>query len=118
MVCVSSVNDKVVFEVLGLHKVWALKSRLEIPRAHIRNVYIDPFVARGRWRGLRMPGTHIKGLITAGTFYKSRQKVFWDVSDTSNAIVVELQEESYDKLIIEVSNPARVIHELTGKPAA
>ena len=38
-----------------------------IPLAHIREVRIDPEPARGWWHGLRMPGTQIPGLLTAGT---------------------------------------------------
>ncbi len=60
-----------MFEVRGLHKVWALKSRLRIPLAHIRAVHADPTTARRLPVGLRLPGTHAPGLITAGSYRES-----------------------------------------------
>jgi hypothetical protein len=61
MVRVSIEADRVRFEVEGWDKLWALKSSLEIPLAHIRSVGIDPEPARGWWHGLRLPGTEIPG---------------------------------------------------------
>jgi hypothetical protein len=116
MVIVNANPETIVFEIQGWHKLWALKSRLKIPRAHIQKAHADPAALKGWWHGWRCPGTQIPGLITAGTFIKKGRRVFWDVSNPSNAIIVELQDEAYDKLIIEVGNPARVIHDIMGVP--
>lgn len=45
------------------------------------------------------------GLITAGIFYQSGKKVFWDVVNKDNAIIIDLEDENYKKLIIQVENP-------------
>ena len=101
-----SVHDGIVtFEVEGADKLWALRSRLEIPLAHIRGVRVDPEVARGWWHGFRMPGTQLPGVITAGTFYQHGKRVFWDVHHPERTIVVELADERYDELIVEVVDP-------------
>ena len=72
---------------VGLHKIWALKSRLEIPADHISAVLR---AADERVRGIRLPGTQIPGLITAGTYYEADGKrVFWDVCDKEKAIAVD-----------------------------
>src|SRR5262249_36633165 len=71
MVTVTVEDDRVRFEVEGWDKLWAFKSQLEIPIAHIESVRLDPEAARGWWHGLRLPGTQIPGLITAGTFFQS-----------------------------------------------
>jgi hypothetical protein len=70
MVRISIQGDAAVFDVQGLHKLWAFKSRLKVPRAHITNVRADPDVATALWKGFRMPGTHLPGILTAGTFSK------------------------------------------------
>ena len=44
MVSVSVQGDRVAFEVEGWDRLWALKSRLEIPLAHIRAVRADRLV--------------------------------------------------------------------------
>ena len=60
----------IVFNVKGMHQGWALKSRLEIPAAHIRGARRDPSVVKG-WKGWRAPGTSIPGILTAGTFIQN-----------------------------------------------
>ncbi len=118
MVEIKREGDKLVFEVQGLDKLWALKSRLEIPCSNLREVRADPTVARGWWKGIRAPGTHIPGVIIAGTFYHDGKRNFWDVKDPEKTIVIELADERYNELIIEVQNPAaevRKIHEAIAK---
>jgi len=48
-------------------------------------------------------------VITAGTYYHRGQKNFWDVVKKRNAIVVELKDEKYKNLIIEVANPKEAL---------
>ena len=102
-------GDRVRFEVEGWDQLWALKSQLEIPLAHIRGVRADPEPARGWWHGLRLPGTQIPGLLTAGSFYQSGGFVFYDVHDPERTVVIELDHEHYQRLVIEVANPADVV---------
>lgn len=105
MVDISIHDGLATFAVEGADKLWALRSRLEIPIAHVRGVRADPEVARGWWHGLRMPGTQLPGVITAGTFYQHGKRVFWDVHHPENTIIVELADERYDELIVEVADP-------------
>jgi len=112
MVSVVIQGDRVRFEVEGWDKLWALKSQLEIPVAHIRAVRADPEPARGWWHGLRLPGTQIPGLLTAGSFYQSDGFVFYDVHDPERTVVIELDHEHYQRLVIEVEDPAGVVETL------
>jgi hypothetical protein len=105
MVEISINRDRVRFEVEGWDKLWAFKSRLEIPLAHIRSVRIDPEPARGWWHGLKLAGTGIPGVFTAGTFIQSDGAVFFDVHDPERTIVLELDHEHYKRLVLEVSSP-------------
>lgn len=92
-------------QVLGVDRLWALKSSLEIPLHHIEGIRADPEVARGWWHGIHMPGTDIPGVLTAGTFYQHGKRVFWDVHNLENTVVIELRDERYDELIVEVADP-------------
>ncbi|HEY5086501.1 MAG TPA: hypothetical protein VII66_03995 [Gemmatimonadaceae bacterium] len=105
MVEISIIDGNAVFDVQGLDKVWSLKSQIQVPLSHITSAVIDQEAARGWWHGLRMPGTQIPGVITAGTFYQHGRRVFYDVHDTDNTIVIGLNHESYDHLVVEVMNP-------------
>ncbi|HEY7894585.1 MAG TPA: hypothetical protein VIC24_06770 [Gemmatimonadaceae bacterium] len=109
MVEISVEGDRVRFDVDGWDKMWALKSRLEIPLAHITSVRIDSEPARGWWHGFRMPGTQIPGVLTAGTFYQHDGAVFYDVHDPDHTIVIELDHEHYHRLVVEVADPPAAV---------
>ncbi len=114
MVTIEKQHGNFIFEINGLHKLWALKSRLTIPADNILKAYPNK-ENLNFMLGLRMPGTHIPGLITAGTYIVKDGVIFCDVMDHSKSIVVELQDENYKQLIIEVENPEEAIALLTAK---
>jgi hypothetical protein len=109
MVDVSISGGGLVLHVRGADQLWALKSSLEIPLAHIAEIRADPTIAHGWWHGLRMPGTNIPGVLTAGTFYHDGKRVFWDVHNPENTVVIELKDERYNELIVEVADPNAVV---------
>ena len=114
MVQIAVSGGVATFEIQGLDKLWSLKSRLEIPLAHIRGVRADPEAARGWWHGIKAPGTSVPGVLTAGTFYQHGKRVFWDVHNPERTVVIELVDERYDELIIEVADPASAVSLLQG----
>jgi hypothetical protein len=113
MVEISVHGDRARFEVEGWDKLWALRSRLEIPLAHIRSVRVDPEPARGFWHGLKLAGSGIPGVLTAGTFYQDDGCVFYDVHDPERTIVLELDHEFYKRLVLEVASPEAAVALLT-----
>ena len=113
MITIEKQGGTFIFNVNGMHKLWAFKSQLTIPIDNIENAHRDLDSIRG-WKGWRIPGTHVPSIITAGTFYKSGNKIFWDVVDIDNCIIVDLKDEEYKQLIIEVENPAEAIRLLLG----
>lgn len=109
MVHLSIKGDKLRLQVKGLDRLWAMRSRLDIPLASVRGVRADPRVARGLWKGVSAPGTHIPGLIIAGTFYQDDKRIFWDVHDAERTVVIDLVGQRYDQLIVEVRDPESVV---------
>ncbi len=105
MVNVTVQGDCAVFEVKGLDRLWAFRSRLEIPLAHITSVAVDPSQVGRWWHGVRLMGTDFPGVMAAGAFFYHRQMVFWDVHDTEKTVIVSLDHEFYRKLILEVADP-------------
>ncbi len=107
MVGITIEGGRVVFEIEGWDKLWALKSRLEIPLDHIKSVSVDDDAAKGWWHGLKLGGSDLPGVITAGTFYTNGRLVFFDTHAPDHTIVVELDDhEKYDRLILQVRDPA------------
>ena len=112
MITITKKEENFIFEVKGMHKLWSFKSQLIIPIIHIINAHQDFDSVKSWWKGWRAPGTHVPFVITAGTFYKDNDKNFWDVSDSKKTIIIELKDEEYQHLIIEVENPAEAIEML------
>ena len=113
MVEISIENGQAVFEVQGWSRLWALRRRIVVPLPSIRSVRrADPAVVRGWWKGLRMPGTHVPGLIVAGTFYEASARVFWDVRRPARAIEVELAGTGYDRLVVDVADPDSAVERI------
>lgn len=107
MVTISIKGDRIHFDVEGIDQLWALRSQLEFPLSHIRSVRVDPEAAAGWWHGLKLWGSNIPGILTAGTFYQEGGIVFYDVHDPDRTIVIELDHERYDRLIVEVEDPQK-----------
>ncbi|HEX8899118.1 MAG TPA: hypothetical protein VF751_10500 [Chthoniobacterales bacterium] len=105
MTTVVVIDNKLAIQVQGWDKLWSLTSRLEIPLEHV----IDVRPADDQVEGIRAPGTYIPGVITAGTFLQEGNCVFWDVHDPTKAIALELRDERYSKLVIEVADPTATI---------
>jgi hypothetical protein len=116
MVDLSVAGEDLVLHVRGADQLWALKSTLEIPLRHIAGIAADPSIARGWWHGVRLPGTNIPGVLTAGTFYQHGKRIFWDVHHPDNTVVIDLRDERYNQLIVEVADPeaaVRLVHSAT-----
>jgi roadblock/LC7 domain-containing protein len=52
-----------------------------------------------------MPGTTVPGVMTAGTFYQDGKRVFWEVHHPEKTIVIDLHDERYNELVVEVDDP-------------
>jgi hypothetical protein len=109
LVDLSITEDKLVLHVRGADRLWSFNSSLEIPLVHIASVRADTEIARGWWHGIRMPGTNVPGVITAGTFYQDGKRVFWDVHHPEKTIVIDLRDERYNELVVEVSEPEAAV---------
>lgn len=97
-----------VVQIDGLDKLWSLTSRLQIPLANVRGATADPGIVRDP-KGLRGPGAHLPGVITAGTFHLDGERVFWDVHNGTKAVVIELADERYARLVVEVDDPPAAV---------
>jgi hypothetical protein len=106
-------DERLTIDVRGWHRLWAFKRRLAVPRdavVGVRRLSADE--VRGWWKGWRVPGTHVPGVIVAGTFFKDGERHFWDVRDPDRAIEIDLDGQSYDRVFVEVDDPDAAIRDL------
>lgn len=111
MVTITVDGDALDIQVQGIHKMWAMKSSLRVPLADVRDVRHDPERAHTAFPGLRIPGTHIPYVYTAGTYYQGDFRPdFWSVRNHEKAIVIQCSREAaYDEIIVEVEDPAETV---------
>jgi hypothetical protein len=112
MVEVKVDEGRLILEMEGLDKLWTLRSRIEIPLKHVRGARFDPSVAQQATKAFLEVGLHLPGLIMAGTVYQEGRRVFCDVKDASKTVVIDLLDERYDELIVEVADPMAVVEQI------
>ena len=112
-------NDKLVLTVRGFDVVLALKHHLEIPLSHVTRVEVGVAAeARERLReSLRMPDTHLPGIITAGSYVEHGRWMFWDVHRGDSAITIWLHHDRFDALVVDVADPAAEASRITARLA-
>jgi hypothetical protein len=92
--------------IQGFDKVWSLHSKLEIPLVHVAGARVDPAaVEAAAFTGVKAGGARVGHLI-AGTFRQEDEWVFWDVHDSQKSVIVDLHDERYGRLVVEVEDPA------------
>ncbi len=71
---------------------------VKIPLEHVQGARTDPEIERALWRGWRVPGVKIPGVR------------FYDVhGHPDKTIVIDVKGETYERLIVEVEDPAEVV---------
>jgi hypothetical protein len=108
MVTITKTATETTFEIIGLHKLWALKNEIKIPNEHIVKAYQDTDKIKN-WYAAKLLGTNMPYFLNAGTFYQDGGIIFMDVANKQNAIIIDLKDEKYKQLIIEVADPSAAI---------
>ena len=91
-------GDHLVISVRGKELAMTFLSDLRVPLEHVDRAEADPNIEHTLWRGWRVPGVHLPGVR------------FYDVhGHRDKTIVIYLKDETYDRLIVEVSDPDAVI---------
>ena len=105
----------------GWDALWAMKREVRVPLRAVAAVRHDP-VAASQWpRGLRLPGSHLPGLLTAGSYWQPGRPgrwSFWSVRHPRQAIVVDLDAGHYRRLVLEVADPDAAVRLVDGAARA
>lgn len=109
---VTCTEKHLVVEPVGIDQLWSFTRRLEIPLDHVRGATHDPGM-RNEAKGWRGPGLAI-GQKLSGTFHADGERQFWNVSGYENAVVVELSDEDYTRLVLSVDDPRAVVDQING----
>ncbi|MBU3060460.1 hypothetical protein KO481_02845 [Nocardia sp. NEAU-G5] len=101
-------GSDLVIRLTGLDRLFALEGSLTVPLANVRGATADPGIIKEP-RGIRAPGTNIPRVVTAGTFHRDGERVFWAVRDPNKAVVIELADHHYARLVVQVPDPRAAV---------
>jgi hypothetical protein len=90
-------GDQLVVNIKTRDKKFMLLSSIRIPLAHVVGAEAEPKVPWEVWRGWRVPGVNVPG-VRFYACYGRRDKT----------LVISLKDETYERLITEVDDPAKV----------
>lgn len=94
-------SHELVVHLTAWESIWSLRRSFRVPLANVRGATEDNgFGAKAL--GLRIPGTYFPGLIAAGTFIKGGDKQFVYTTRKLRTIVIELDGNSWARLVIGV----------------
>jgi hypothetical protein len=90
-------GDQLAVNIKTRDKNFVLLSSIKIPLDHIVRAEADAHVAWEVWRGWRVPGVKVPGV----RFYAVR-------GHRDKTLVIWLKDETYERLVTEVDDPAEV----------
>ena len=112
MVDIEIDSDEVVIRIRGFHRLWAFRREIRIPRTQIIGIEagMKPDSRARLSRSLRMPGTSVPSLITAGSYRCNGEWAFWDVVGTGeNAVTLSAEGHPYVELVVDVRDPKATV---------
>lgn len=114
MVDIGVSDGQAVIAPRGLSRLWTLHGPITVALSAIRRVRrAEPGIGLGWWKGWRLPGTHLPGVITAGSYLRDGQWEFWDVRGRGDsAIEIELSGTRYNRLVVDVASPDAAVARL------
>jgi hypothetical protein len=105
-----SPDDQLLVRPVGLVRLWALSKGHDCPVTNITDVGVSP--RKGLVKGWKVPGTHLPGIMTAGTFRSHGEKDLWMVGRAKEVLVIELHDQPYRHLIVQVEDPHAAVEAL------
>jgi hypothetical protein len=105
MATVSVEGDRLVVRLSGWESVWALKRHIDVPLRSVLSASAGTIHSKLP-RGIRLPGTFVPKLITAGSYWrKSEGWSFWSVRDEKMAVDIRLRDTRFIRIVVQVDDP-------------
>jgi hypothetical protein len=107
-------DDALQVEIDGIDSLLSFQASFRVPLDHVRGATTEAPPLNRVYKGIQNIGTHIPGLVAAGTYYTSRGRVFWDARVGQELVRIDLEDEKYDELVLGVDDAygvTRKIHQ-------
>ena len=102
-------NDELIINMQGVIKFLTLRSALSIPLSSVQEAttYLNwkdaPKILKIRI------GVNISNTYFGGTFWQDGDKVFYDLRNQENSVVIILKDEDFKHIIFGVENPSETV---------
>jgi hypothetical protein len=101
-------DGSLVVQLEGLDRLFTMRSSLAVALHHVKSVVPRPDISRVMYMemGTRFRGVQVPGIVVAGTIQAQDGSgfVFCDVHDPTRAIEIDLENDPYKQLIIELNH--------------
>ena len=102
--------DRLHVDIRGIDVLWSFKTRIVLPLEHVVGARRDPHLrTEGPWLGAGRTNSLLGYAVAAGPMLVHGRHEFWDVHDPERAVTIDLVGEPYQRLVVEVGDPAAVI---------
>ncbi|HTX68522.1 MAG TPA: hypothetical protein VMH50_05190 [Thermoleophilia bacterium] len=99
-------TDTLTVRLRGLDIMWTTRRRISVPLAHVLGAKIDGNVSHhGPWLGAGYTDALLDYTVAAGPMLVHGRHEFWDVHSPERTIVIDLVDEQYQRLVIDVDDP-------------
>ena len=109
MIEIELTDRSLIVHMRGIYRFLALRRRVECELAHVRAVSpgIPPALTYLPFRATRKAGSRLPGRLIIGSFgYARGEPSFFAIRSGERAVTVELEQERYAALVLEVEDPA------------
>ncbi|WP_338379913.1 hypothetical protein [Fructobacillus cardui] len=106
-------QNQLVVEPVGLNKLTTLKTHLIFPITHVPGASLDSGILADP-KGLRVGGTHTANY-WGGSFHQNNETTFYNVKANEIHVVIQLQNEKYDRLVLGVKNPKQLVQSINNQ---
>ncbi len=96
--------------ISGLSILWTVRRRLVVPLEHVTEARVGPHVAsHGSWLGAGRTDALLDYAVAAGPMLVHGRHEFWDVHHPERAVSIDLVDEPFARLVLEVADPEAVV---------
>jgi hypothetical protein len=103
-------DQRLVVTMHGFDVVWTFRRRIVVPLDHVKGARIDPHVAsHGPWLGAGRTDALLDYAVAAGPMLVHGRHEFWDVHHPDRCVTIDLVDEPFERLVVEVEDPTAVV---------
>jgi len=107
-------GERLIVTMHGFDVVWTFRRRVVVPLAHVKGARIDPHVERrGPWLGAGQTVALLDYAVAAGPMLVHGRHEFWDVHHPDSCVTIDLEDEPFERLVIEVEDPPATVEAVT-----